>query len=89
MRIKEDKAHGPYELDDEDKAKIIEVFDEEIVPRLRNLQARIGTICCDFAGDDYKNWIVHFTSRGRGFDIVDFELLEKNKLKPALRGSDR
>lgn len=73
MNEQEDKSLVRYELDEEDKASIIELFDEKIVPRLRNLQARIGAISCDFAGEEYKNWIVHFKSRGGDFDIIDFE----------------
>lgn len=68
---------GQYELNDEEKSRITELFDEQIVPRLRNLHARIGTIGCDFAGKEYKNWMIHFKSKGEAFDIVDFEYDEE------------
>ncbi|MBW1667231.1 MAG: hypothetical protein JRI79_07065 [Deltaproteobacteria bacterium] len=61
------------ELDDEEKNQIREVFLNDVVPKLQKLQARNGVICCDFAGTKYKNWQARFTSRGRGFEIVDFE----------------
>ncbi len=77
MNDKKDKILGRSELDDQDKASIAELFDEEIVPRLRDLHARIGTVSCDFAGEEYKNWIIRFKSRGGDFDIVDFEYDEE------------
>ena len=77
MNEKKDKSPFQYELDDDDRASISEIFDEEIVPRLRDLHARIGTVNCDFAGEQYKNWIIHFKSRGPGFEIVDFEYDEE------------
>ncbi len=45
-----------HELDDDDKAVITEIFYEEIVKKLQRMDARIGTLNCDFAGDQYKNW---------------------------------
>jgi hypothetical protein len=60
-------------LSDEDKDHIREVFREEIMPRLVKLHARLGNICCDFAGPEYRKWTVQFTSRGEDFEIVDFE----------------
>ena len=77
MNEKKDKSPVQYELDDDDRASISEIFDEEIVPKLRDLHARIGTVNCDFAGEQYKNWIIHFKSRGPGFEIVDFEYDEE------------
>ncbi len=77
MNEKEDKSPVRYELEDHEKASIAELFDEEIVPRLRGLHARIGTVSCDFAGEEYKNWIIRFKSRGGDFDIVDFEYDEE------------
>ena len=62
-----------HELDDDDKAVIIEIFFEEIVKKLKRMDARIGTLNCDFAGDQYKNWNIHFKSKGPGFEIVDFD----------------
>ena len=62
-----------HELDDEDKAFITEIFFEEIVAKLKRVDARIGTLNCDFAGNQYKNWNITFKSKGPGFEIVDFE----------------
>ena len=62
-----------HELDDDDKAFITEIFFEEIVKKLKRMDARIGTVNCDFAGDQYKNWNIQFKSKGQGFKIVDFD----------------
>ena len=72
---KEKLNHGDLniELSDEGKSHIRRVFLEEIVPRLSKLHARMGTISCEFADPAYKNWIIHFRSRGSDFEIVDFE----------------
>jgi hypothetical protein len=61
------------ELSDEDKDHIRAIFSEEMVPRLTKLQARTGALGCEFADPRYKNWTLHFRSRGRDFDIIDFE----------------
>jgi len=62
-----------HELDDDDKAFITEIFFEEVVEKLKRMDARIGTLNCDFAGYQYKNWNIQFKSKGQGFEIVDFE----------------
>jgi hypothetical protein len=67
------ETHLKLVLTDEDKDHIRGMFRQEIVPRLVKLHARLGNICCDFAGLEYRNWIVQFTSRGEDFEIVDFE----------------
>jgi len=61
------------ELDEEEKAFISDLFFEKMAPKLKKLNARIGTIPCDFAGNKYKNWLIHFRSLGDGFEVVDFE----------------
>ena len=61
------------ELTDEEKLEIQEIFSEEIVPKLKKLDARLGTISCEFAGPQYANWMIQFRSRGEEFEIVDFE----------------
>jgi hypothetical protein len=61
------------DLTDEDKDHIRGVFREDIVPRLVKLHARRGNIGCDFAGPEYRKWVIQFTSRGEDFEIVDFE----------------
>lgn len=61
------------ELDDEDKIHIIGLFHQEVVPKLRLLNARIGTLNCEFAGEKYQHWNIKFRSLGSGFDIDEFE----------------
>jgi hypothetical protein len=64
-------------LTDEEKTEIQQLFSEEIVPKLKKLDARLGTISCEFAGPQYAKWMIQFKSRGEGFEIVDFEYDEK------------
>ncbi|MBW2102001.1 MAG: hypothetical protein JRH05_04885 [Deltaproteobacteria bacterium] len=64
---------GPMDLTEEDMARIRDAFSERIEPKLKRIHARVGTLCCDFAGPRYENWMIHFSSRGDGFEIVDFE----------------
>ena len=73
MSEKRDQIHILDELDDIDKSHITELFFDEIVPKLNRIDARIGTLNCDFAGDQYKNWNIQFKSKGQSFEIVDFE----------------
>ena len=68
-----------YELDDEDKAYITDIFFEEMVPKLKKYHARIGTISCEFAGAQYKDWSIQFKSAGSDFDIVEFEYDENGE----------
>jgi len=70
---------GPLneELTDEERSEIQQMFSEGIVPKLRKLDARMGTISCEFAGPQYTNWMIQFRSRGEEFEIVDFEYDEK------------
>lgn len=60
-------------LDDEDKVTISEVFFQAVVPKLRRLHARLGTLSCAFAGEEYSCWCIEFRSVGADFEIVDFE----------------
>ena len=60
-------------LTDEDKSEIQEVFFDKILPKLKKLDARLGTISCEFAGPQYANWMIQFRSRGEEFEIVHFE----------------
>ena len=62
-----------FELDDDDKSHITDIFFEEIVPKLRKLDARLGNVNCDFAGEGYRDWTIRFRSVGSDFEIVDFE----------------
>ena len=59
------------ELSDDDKFHIMELFFEEIAPKLAILHARVGNFNCEFAGREYQNWNIHFHSRGSGFEIVE------------------
>ena len=63
-------------LTEEDKSEIQELFHEVIVPKLKKLDARLGTISCEFAGPRYAKWMIQFRSRGEEFEIVDFEYEE-------------
>jgi hypothetical protein len=65
------------ELDDIDKAFITDIFYEDIVPKLIKREARIGNLSCQFAGEQYQNWIIQFRSKGQDFDIVEFEYDEE------------
>ena len=67
------------ELDDDDKAHIADVFDEDVVPRLMIMHARNGNINCEFAGEQYKTWVIEFRSTRSGFEIVDFEYDEDSR----------
>jgi hypothetical protein len=70
--MKKPASHLHHELDDEEKAHITDLFFSEIVTKLKRLDARLGTLNCEFAGNEYKNWNIQFKSDGSGFDIVDF-----------------
>lgn len=72
-----DLIHPKDKLDDDDKLHIMEVFHEDVVPRLMRMGARIGKISCEFAGEHYKNWVIEFSSTPSGFKIVDFEYDEE------------
>ncbi len=61
------------ELDDEAQEHIRATFQDEVVPKLKRLDARLGMIACGFAGERYRNWVVQFKSVGSDFEIVDFE----------------
>ncbi len=73
MIEKEEQVDPLYELDDDDRDLIRDIFIEEIIPKLRKLDARLGNLNCDFAGEQYRNWNIVFRSSGTGFEIVDFE----------------
>jgi hypothetical protein len=71
--------HGPPqpfpvpELSDDDRIRISEIFHQDIVPKLLMMHARNGTIACEFAGEEYRNWIIEFRSNRGGLDIVGWE----------------
>ncbi|NIR13137.1 MAG: hypothetical protein GWN86_03970 [Desulfobacterales bacterium] len=37
------------------------------------LGARLGTLSCEFAGEQFRNWTVQFKSVGNDLEIVEFE----------------
>lgn len=70
---KEDKqTQALLDLNDDDKHRIIESFHEEVIPKLKKLHARLGTLSCEFAGERYRNWVIQFRSAGSGFEIQEF-----------------
>jgi hypothetical protein len=73
MTVSPPRTYMKVGLTDEEKTEIQEVFFETIVPKLKKLGARLGTISCEFAGPQYAKWMIRFRSRGEDFDIVDFE----------------
>ncbi len=66
-----------HELDEEDQAHIRAVFDDEVVPKLVRLNARMGTLSCGFAGQEFEHWTIEFRSKGDHFEIVVFEYDEE------------
>ena len=48
------------DIDEDEKLFLSELFQEEIVPKLTRLGARLGTINCGFAGDKYQKWNICF-----------------------------
>ena len=64
------------ELGDDDKEFIQAIFYEAIVPKLDKLHARLGTLNCDFAGKQFRNWCISFRAKGYGYDVVSFEFDE-------------
>jgi hypothetical protein len=71
---------GRKELSEEDKAIIIEKFENEIVPKLMmKMYGRGGVLNCSFAGKEYQEWNIIFKARGDGFEIIDFEYDEESR----------
>jgi len=73
MKRDEDQTNPSHELSEEDQEYIRTIFHKDVVPKLVRLDARIGTLSCEFAGEQYKNWTVQFQSVGDDFEIVEFE----------------
>lgn len=67
------------ELTEDDKFYIMTAFSENIVPKLKKLNARIGTLNCEFAGPRYRNWLVHFRETRSDFEITEFEYDEDSR----------
>ena len=66
-------------LTNDDKMHILQVFDEDVAPRLIRMDAKIGNLSCEFAGEKYRKWVVEFRSNRSGFEIVDFEYDEHSR----------
>ena len=73
MEMKETPGAVLLELDDEAQEHIRTTFQDEVVPKLQRLDARLGMLACSFAGEKYRNWVLQFKSVGSDFEIVDFE----------------
>lgn len=73
MKSERNQVNLSKELTEEEKERIRAIFHNQVVPKLVRLDARIGTISCEFAGEQYKNWTIQFRSVGSDFDIVEFE----------------
>ncbi|MBW2709039.1 MAG: hypothetical protein JRD04_07110 [Deltaproteobacteria bacterium] len=67
------------ELDDDDKIHITGIFQEEIAAKLMQMDARSGNISCEFAGPQYRYWVIQFKSSRWGLEIVDFEYDEDTR----------
>lgn len=80
MKNGKDPSRSARELEEEDKLHILQVFLDEIVPKLRQLDARLGTLNCRFAGEKYRYWNLHFNSAGSDFRIIDFEYDEDSRI---------
>ncbi|MCJ7809525.1 MAG: hypothetical protein MUP26_04595 [Desulfobulbaceae bacterium] len=68
-----------HHLSDEDRMHILQVFEEEVVPRLIRMDAKIGNLNCEFAGEKYRSWVIEFRTNRSGFEIVDFEYDEHSR----------
>jgi hypothetical protein len=66
-------------LDDDDKIHITEMFQNGIVAKLMQMDAKCGNISCEFAGPQYRNWVIEFKSSRWGLEIVDFEYDENTR----------
>ena len=74
-----EQTHINKDLDDDDKMHITEIFHEDVEQRLMRMNARAGNINCEFAGEQYRNWVIEFKSTRYGFEIVDFEYDENSR----------
>ena len=73
MKNQEEHTDSTPELYEEDQEHIRAVFDDEIVPKLVKHNARLGTLSCGFAGQEYEHWTIAFRTVGDDFEIVSFE----------------
>lgn len=73
MSSEKTQFNPPDELSVEDQERIRTRFHEVVVPKLMKLDARLGTLSCEFAGEQFKHWSAQFKSVGNDFEIVEFE----------------
>lgn len=79
MNETEGQIHPKDTLHEDEVLHITEIFHEDIEPRLMRMAARAGNINCEFAGEQYRNWVIEFKSTRYGFEIVDFEYDENSR----------
>ena len=79
MTEHQDLSSLKRELDDDDKIHISEIFQGDIAARLMQMDARSGNISCEFAGPQYRYWVIEFKSSRWGLEIVDFEYDEDTR----------
>jgi hypothetical protein len=77
MRSEEGLPNTVHELSDDAQTYIRTLFHEEVEPKLMKLGARLGTLSCEFAGEQFRNWTVRFRSVGNNLEIVEFEYDEE------------
>ncbi len=82
MSSTSDSTSAKDTIPQEEKLHIMAVFDEDVAPRLARMGARIGNISCEFAGPQYRHWVIEFRTAISGFEIVSFEY------DPEARGID-
>lgn len=79
MKERKEQIELLPELTEEEKAHVTEVFVEEIIPKLKFMNARTGVLNCEFAGEEYKNWSIIFKEVGSDFEILEFEYEEEGR----------
>jgi uncharacterized protein YhdP len=68
-----DRSKHSKFLNMEERMHILDRFHQEIVPKLEKLHARLGTVNCDFAGEQFAKWSIRFRSSGSSFQVEDLE----------------
>jgi len=79
MALAFDRIAMTEELTEDEKFQIMTAFSEEVVPKLKKLNARIGALNCAFAGPRYSNWLIHFRETRSDFEITEFEYDENSR----------
>jgi hypothetical protein len=79
MNKREDQIRVRQELTEAEKLHISAIFAEDIVPKLRFMNARRGILNCVFAGEKYETWNIIFSEAGSDYEILDFEYEEDGR----------